>query len=769
MFKQIAILIVMIINMNALASYTPTSIKGQGDVSASNLVNLQVPNKQATKTGPNTYLNETSNKNILDNPSFEHQTYGTSWDFTSDTSTKTEELTLIIDGKKSAKFVATAQVISMVQSSTLYAGAFADGVQGLATCRIKSDVALKFCSRNAGVTSTSNCVDVNNGNTWGLYKLPTILGAVSNGVSIASTGAVTGTVYVDDCFLGAQSLTQNIDASKIAGESYFAGTTSCIWTRASATVGAFTAVAACPGPTITQSNLGEWQATDSNLPRQTINNLPAGNYKATFYPEVVTSAGGSAAITITDGTTTCEPQSVNGSNANTDGAIVSCVFSYTNSGNRSFEIFGGLPTGTLSVSNIRTAPRSSMKFQLEYFGSDSTYSSTNADTDWASCNFSTLAWQGLGTVTNTLECKRNGSDLLMRGVFSTGTTSANIAQVPLPLWNGVQLNNKTSLSSADYGKISRSVTGASTFKDMLALGSSTARAFFTIGVVEYASTAAALTAQNGNFLFAASESITLNLRIPIAGWENSNLIIGSFSGIEKCADSYECTDTFSAKASGTGVVSDENLDFINGSGVVSGTSVFTYTFTTGVFSASPNCGCVVNTNFSSGSDRVCQIVSTSNTTLVVLTNANGSLSPQPHNISCQKTGADYIGKTAKAVASDQNVRSIGAVGVDVQSVYFGGAAGCTTNCTTGDCFVCTRVGTKITTVSWGALGVYHLNGIDGTKYNCTGANYALSNGYGVLLHNRNLSTALLARLDSAAGATAARDSAYNAVTCTGIP
>lgn len=91
---------------------------------------------------------------------------------------------------------------------------------------------------------------------------------------------VTGDVYIDDAFVGAVDLKQDVDQSRIAGESYFAGTANCTpTTTATGTLAGFGADTDCPGPTIVQSSMGDWQTTDSNLLRQTINNLQLGNMK----------------------------------------------------------------------------------------------------------------------------------------------------------------------------------------------------------------------------------------------------------------------------------------------------------------------------------------------------------------------------------------------------------------------------------------------------------------------------------------------------------
>lgn len=116
------------------------------------------------------------------------------------------------------------------------------------------------------------------------------------------------------------------------------------------------------------------------------------------------------------------------------------------------------------------------------------------------------------------------------------------------------------------------------------------------------------------------------------------------------------------------------------------------------------------------------------------------------------------------------VTSHGATGkVDVQSVYFGGNATASSDCTTGNCMVVNPVGSKITTVSHNGTGTYRLNGIDGTKYNCTGQGYSVgSNMHGTAFHNRAASTSSYATVQIAAGSLS-YNAGYASITCTGIP
>lgn len=206
-FEQISGTLGQVLQSNGSSAPTfvnkSISAKSQNNTSVT-AEEIQVPNNLLTQVDTNKHLNETGNKNILSNPSFEHSTFSTAW--TNSAGTFTKEPTIVIDGKASAKLVLSTQTMSLTQSSTLYASSFADGVQGLASVKIKSDIVLKVCSIVAGVVSTTECVDTDSSNTWRTYKIPFILGSTSNGISIAGT-SLTGTVYIDDAYVGPMDLT----------------------------------------------------------------------------------------------------------------------------------------------------------------------------------------------------------------------------------------------------------------------------------------------------------------------------------------------------------------------------------------------------------------------------------------------------------------------------------------------------------------------------------------------------------------------------------
>jgi hypothetical protein len=314
--------------------------------------------------------------NLLLNPGFESGI----GKWTNSAGTFTADYSVFVQGKASGKVVLSSQAMNFFQDSTLFATQLADGMQAILTVKIKSNVAgVRVCPRQAGVVITSLCVSVQGNDKWGLYQIPFVTGATSQGISINSDGnSITGTIYVDESYVGVSNILNSSSEAKLAGEAYFAGTTGCNWTRTSTTVGAFGTVAACPGPTIVRQSLGAWQTTDSDLPRVTVNNLPAGTYKAKFMVRTFLVTSGNSGFAINDGTTTCEPQyGQTGGIGQYTGLMIECTFNYTSAGNRVFELYAGSTANTITVSSDTSAsPRISSKFILEYYGSNSTYTTT---------------------------------------------------------------------------------------------------------------------------------------------------------------------------------------------------------------------------------------------------------------------------------------------------------------------------------------------------------------------------------------------------------
>jgi hypothetical protein len=306
---------------------------------------------------------------IIENGSFED---GLTPGWTSSGGTLTQET--YVDGLESdAKF---AQFISTVSGEYFETTAKAIPSFSVGGCLAKID----YYSTDASGTWKLQVYDGSSNllkeqsldpKDWQAGYAPFSCPAIGTLVKMRVISTAAGTIKADRGYLGKENRTFQVAQAKVAGESYFAPVASCTWSRSSATLGAFTPTAACPGPTVISSSMGSWQTTDADLPRQTINNLPAGKYKATF---AVTAFLGSAAyqgLSISDGTTICKAGAASGT-GNQGLGLVSCYFDYTTSGSRTFELYGASSGAVAStIKGDLTAPEIPVKFQLEYWPTDS--------------------------------------------------------------------------------------------------------------------------------------------------------------------------------------------------------------------------------------------------------------------------------------------------------------------------------------------------------------------------------------------------------------
>jgi hypothetical protein len=701
------------------------TLQGQDSSTKLTVGTIQVPSSQATKTGAINALIETGNANILANPSFEHSTFSTGWS-SAVTGTAVNTLTAGTNstkelGAKRLNFSCaggasggTCTISQDVSTSKT--------VQGLALAYISTDTpsGVKLKPRANGAEISGLEVSSQTTSEF-LYKVPFTLGSSSSGleVEITVSAGVTITGTVDAAFVGAVDLsaTQSFDTT--------CDTIAC-QTEFSAKVSSTGVV------------------TDENMDWISGNCTNASPAVCTFSitlanPPNCTVSQGSGTHTIISA-----PSASN----------TSVGVQYNGNSKLPFQI-----ACQKSGSDYTAAIQAQKDFQKTKISS---FSSTNADTDWASCGHTTSDFTGFGTVTSIqTQCKREGSDLLMRGRFVVGTPSSVEARLALKL-NGVALTSASSSTITNLqlaGSLYQNFSNNTYYGNTVLIEPSVAYVTFA----NVSNSTNGLTKGLGSATFGSSALASITARIPISGWTNSNLIIGQFNGLESCANTLECTDTFSADVSSTGVVSNENVDWINGNFSISTT--YNGTFNSGIFTVAPNC---VASAVSSGGGSATRFtsISTGGANLYITNDTGTSAGTSGFKIICTRTGADYIGKTAKAVASDQNVRSIGSVGVDIQSISYGGNSTCSSVCNASPCTVCNPIGSKVTSMTRIGLGQYNLNGVDGIKYNCQ------INGYGgttytAPFHDKGASSSSLARITSA-NATTVVDS-YGTITCTGIP
>lgn len=675
-------------------SFANKSISAKSENGSSiTLEEIQVSNNLLTQTDTNKHLIESGNNNILVNPSFEHSTFSTGW--TNTNGVFAEDTIVELHGKKAAKVTLTAQALSLHQDSTLYQSQFADGVQGLASVRVKTSVSgIKVCSKQAGIITSNLCVDVQANNKWGLYKVPFILGGTSNGISINSNSVnVTGDVYIDDAFVGANDLTQNISACNsvncetvfsayiatngtvsqenldfINGNCTFGTTVSCNFNS-----GVFTLA---PNVTYmvsrTLASAGACGAV-GNL-ESTATTVTTSSFSSSF---VCTGSGGNASYT-------------------PEGGIWVTVYRQGTDFTAAKQLSNGNTYSSTAINNIdrigeiifttkSTAPNGFISALNSSIGQSGSGASFSGDTYytlyehlWNVPGLSTTAGdpyrissaKGASALADWQSNKTITVDYATNEVFVRAKGSARNAGSYQDSDNKAHTHNittRTSSGVAGANVISSSNT-ASTYTDTISINSS--------GGTE-----------------SRPKNVALFAYIRFSG--DTILAVAQLSGLESCTNTLECTDTFSAKISSTGVTSEENVDFLSGNCSLA-TNVYTCTFNASIFTVAPNC--VISPLEPTAINGTMGMITTqSSSSLVYKTVRHDSAAlAAPVNLICQKQGADYVGKTAKAVASDQNVATPGKTNSTLCSAKISSTGvisdqkgGCFASCTNATTPVCT--------------------------------------------------------------------------------
>ena len=653
------------------AGLPPTTLSGDQQATKPTTFTTTVPNSQATQVAGVKSRIETGNTNLLVNPSFEHSTVTTGWTVTN--ATASANLTDMVEGKKDLSLALTA-ALTVTQDSTVNAANLV-GLQGVASIKIRtSDVTgLKVCARNAGVTSTTLCVNVVADGTWKHVVIPFIMTATSNGIAITSTG-ITGTVKIDDAFVGTSDPFQNVAndntyQGSISSTGVLSGTDRTFFSSCSLSVG----VATCT----VSSSLGLTQPPSC----------------------VITVAAPPILWVITSSSSTT--------------VVFSAVSGTTNQ-------------------PINYACK---KTGSDYSQSSKIYSQASQDYDWVA--YTPTFGAGFGTVSapNCFQ-QRRGHNLEVKCFPTSGTTAAAIGSITLPtglaIDSGIiKATNTTAAAGQHIGEYQSASGAGNNSWIVTALGTSTS-SVYVAGT--FAGSSSLIPSANIGGILGNSTLFSVKFIVPISGWSDYGTIVGSFAGIEKCANDYECTDTFSAQVSAAGVVSNENLDFISGNCTVSGTSLFDCpllaTLKDGVsaITSKLNCAASVDNNGFAANFLVnydTSVSSVSNLRLYTQNSNTGAAQVKGFTLKCQKGSQDYKPKTAK-VASSIGVPTVpGLAGtttaVDTFSVSYGATA--TTACTAAStaCAYLDQIGTAVTNITRGAsAGLYTINlGRTYTKFKCS--------------------------------------------------
>lgn len=784
-------ILVLIFSVASFAANEPMFIKNQNSGNKEKIRDFQAPNYQATKVGVEKFLIETGSNNILENPSFEHGTFDEAWSIGSGVASKIDvdtDDTKVFKGLNALKMTMAATSLSVFNVSPISNQAYKDGVQGLVSIRVKTTVSgIRVCQRK-GFAVTTNCVNVNPDGKWGLYKVPSILGEFYNGVEVTSLPtAVTGDVFIDDAFVGVTDIAQI--SSAIGPWTSYTPT----WTVVSGT-----------NPSIGNGSIsGKWRQVGESV--EVVFSINSGT--TTTYGSGVYVVSLPSGLTI-DSTKALDDYGTANIYNNASGfqTYIGKVISNTSTSMRfigtGVSLWSNVAPVTLAAATAGHTFTANFSVPVTQFsGSVSTYSTpmlTNADR--------------IGEVIQTTNstAPQGFISALNKSIGQTGSGATYTGQTYFTLYEHLWSIAGLTTTAGDVYRIS-SAKGASALADFAAnktitvdyetnapfirgkasaagVGAYTADQFqghrhqieqasSTVnggdGYIGTSSTGAAGirsgigastsdgtngTPRIGNET--RPKNVSLNIFIRYAG--DTQLITGQFNGLQTCTDTLACTDTFSAYISAAGIVSNENVDWLTGNCSLSATSQFDCTVKTGLTTVGMNCSATTSPSSAYGQNvHIAQSVPTS---LITVTANNGTTTRYGHYVVCQKQGADYIGKTAMAVASDQNVRSIGSTNVDIQSISFSSGL----ICSTGTCITNLKVGNKITSVSWAATGAYNVNGVDGAKYNCSGTAYnsigsVVASGFPDIA----ASTSSYARVAFGGGAVA--NIGWGTITCIGIP
>lgn len=771
--RYISLLLALIVYTTSVFSQSaPPSVKGQTDTTFQRpKPNLHLPNRQATNLGGLDTLLETGNKNRLANPGFEGTITGSTvagWSSsltgTATISYTAETSTFLIEGKKSL-IISCAGGASGGTCTFFQDVATSQVIQAMALIYLNASSAtgIKIFSRVNGVNQ--NSVDASTALQPLPYPVPVMAGSASTGIAVQFTVSAGNTLQavLDEAFVGYSNIFLNTIYDTVCG------TTACETT--------FSAKISSAGA-----------VSDENIDWINGNCTSVTGGTCTFNSGIFTVAPTCVTVNSTSG------------GYSSVGVIES---------NTGVSIYSSRPlTETLVAQNVRiicqkqgtdysAALQARRTFQTTKL---STYSQPYLATD----RIGEIIFTSNGTAPSGF-ISALGSSIGQSGSGATFTGDAYYALYE-HAWN---IPGLTTTAGAPY-RIS-SAKGASALADWQAnktitidyatnspfvrpkassatVGSYTADSFAshahraTGNAAPFGSTGSAvgnvgaytgLTTANPGLTEAVGGTETAPKHVSLFAYvrfqADNQVAVLNISGLEACTDTYQCTDTYSLQVD---MINNLTLQpNISGWATCSRTATgkATCTFKTGLFTQPPNCYTTLQSGLIGRRTTNVALVSSSSVSIEAWDIATGD-TPQNLVVSviCQKQGADYIGKTAKAVASDQNVRSVGSVGVDIQSVYFGSSADCSTACTTGTCTICNRVGTKITSVQWGATGNYNIQGIDGTKYICQGNGYNLTSGQASFNHFRYLSSSSFASTYFAVNGVN-KDVASASVTCIGIP
>lgn len=659
----------LIISFNAY-SY-PVGVQSQNGTAQYPAL-VKTPYSQVSKLPDGNSIIDTGNENMLVDAGME--SVGISaWTCTTGTCTKSGTNGDYSSGKQALKVALSAQALNVSQSVATSTGIQTQGIVGVLYKVPSAITDFQVCSLIAGAEQT--CVPTANlikDNLYHSIEIPVTMTAGSTvGIKFKTTATYTQNVFLDAAYIKQGLGTQNLMLDNV----YSAQVTTTSGTIANQSK-TFLASCTAANPTVCTFTAGIFTAT----PNCWTTNYSSGPYVANIGTinsssiSITTMSGGGVNTGSVAFSLSCQKSGNDylASSANVY-SQASANYSYTNGGVITIGATTTGPTkGAVAIDRIMYQRNGQNLKALYQFTQSASGSSGSGEY--------------LYTLPNGLSFDTN---IVTPYSGTIGAAGTNAIQKAIVGW-GHSANNVS-----DRGVCTLVAYDSTRFKAVCNTYN-TGISYNTLGSTFYP-------------MSDAGHSVYFNVDAPISGWSNSNVIIGSFEKIEKCANDYECTDAFSAKVSSLGVVSDENLDWI--STCTWASAGYGYcNFNAGVFTIAPNCTATINIEDSTtyAGNTVSSITKDY---LYFRTQASpsGSVS-RPLIISCQKSGVDYKPKTAK-IASSIGVPTVPGLttqAVDAFSVSYG-TTNATTICTASPCSYLDQIGSAVSSITRSGVGAYTLN------------------------------------------------------------
>lgn len=516
------------------------STKGQNEVSSTLATEIQVPNNQLTTTATGKRLVETGNRNMLINPSMEgSNTSGVADGWTNSSTNSTPSITTatseVTHGLQAQKIVLASGVLNF---STYIATSSGIQKQGyvLATYAAPSTWAdFQVCSTVDGAEQT--CVPNSKLILDGAYheiKIPIVFGSINAGVKYKTTSAVSGTFLGDlsEVSQGLDLKNVTVDSDPIAWTPTITGAgtvtnLSCSYVRSGGdAIGSCVFTSGTVTATLFSLTLPSGLSLDSNRLLKSNNTSAAGQLVGGYFGNASSNAGAVVTAPLT--------------------SLTNLYFGYYATGGANLTP----STGSATLTSSQTV---SLNFRIPILGwssNSATYSEANSDSGWVPCTFSTLAWQGLGTVTSSLLCSKQGATLKMRGRLDIGTVAAAQAQFLLPNnWGAITTKSTVSINSPG-GYLHRAAASTGIFVTSILQPSAN---YFQVSSSLVAAANSPTTPVNGSAMFNNNDTILFpEISIPIQEWTATGVIYGNF---DTPSVSY---NTASGQSTSTGTIIDFN-------------------------------------------------------------------------------------------------------------------------------------------------------------------------------------------------------------------